>query len=75
MLEKDPCLENVHRKLILCYYKLGLRDKAIKQYYRCAKALKDELNIEPSTPTKELFDTIRNEKNIPTILFWIAIKY
>lgn len=69
MLDKDTCLENVHRKLILCYYKLGLRDRAIKQYYKCAKSLKDELNIEPSIPTKELFQLIRIEKNIPAILF------
>ncbi len=64
MLEKDICLENIHRKLILCYYRLGRRDKAIRQYYKCAEALKKELHIEPSQPTRELFRLICEEKGI-----------
>lgn len=63
MLEKDACLENVQRKLILCYYRLGRRDKAIRQYYKCAEALQKELNIEPSLSTKELFQLINQDKS------------
>ena len=68
MLEKDDCLENVHRKLILCYYRLGRRDKAIRQYYKCSEALRKELNIEPSQSTKELFLLINEEKPIPWLI-------
>lgn len=68
MLEKDDCLENVHRKLILCYYRLGRRDKAIRQYYKCSESLRKELNIEPSQSTKELFRLINEEKPIPWLI-------
>lgn len=68
MLEKDGCLENIHRKLILCYYQLGLRDKAIRQYYKCAEVLRKELNIEPSSSTKELFQLIIKEEHLPRII-------
>ena len=62
MLEKDICLENIHRKLILCYYRNGRRDKAIRQYYKCTETLQRELNIEPSLSTKELFLLISQDK-------------
>ena len=68
MLEKDPCLENSHRKLMLCYYRLGRRDKAIKQYYKCAEALERELKIEPSHSTRELFKMVCEERNIPGLV-------
>ncbi len=64
MMKKDICLEDVHRKLIFCYYKLGLRDIAIKQYYKCAGILKKELKVEPSHSTKELFNFISAEKTV-----------
>ncbi len=69
MLGKDDCLEDVHRKLILCYYRLGYRDKAIRQYYKCAEILRKELNIEPSLSTRELFRLISAEKNVTMALF------
>lgn len=68
MLEKDDCLENIHRKLILCYYQLGRRDLAIRQYHKCVEALQKELNIEPSLSTKELFQLILLEKGIPWVV-------
>ena len=64
MLEKDDCLENIHRKLILCYYQLGRRDLAIRQYHKCVEALQKELNIEPSLSTKELFQLVQEEKRV-----------
>jgi len=64
MLAKDACMEEAQRKLILSYYRLGFRDKAIKQYYKCVKVLKNELKIEPSATTKELFQLINREKEV-----------
>lgn len=68
MLSKDNCLEAVHRKVILSYYQLGQRDKAVKQYHKCVSALQQELNIEPSQRTRELIQLIKAEKNIPSFL-------
>jgi DNA-binding SARP family transcriptional activator len=59
MLEKDPCLEEVHRKLIVCYKQLGQQDKAIKQFYKCAQSLQEELGLVPSEETKALLNQLR----------------
>lgn len=71
MLEKDDCLENAHRKLILCYYHLGRRDKAIRQYYKCTEALEKELNIGPSASTRELFELICQDKERRILQFLV----
>ncbi len=31
MLEKDNCREDVHRRLMKCHYRIGQRDKALRQ--------------------------------------------
>jgi DNA-binding SARP family transcriptional activator len=59
MLEKDECQESVHRRLMLCYLKLGLRDRALRQYARCVEVMRRELNVEPTAETKRLCDEIR----------------
>lgn len=58
-LKKDNCLEEVHRRMMACYYSLKMRDKAIRQFYKCEKIIKEELEIQPSTTTVELFKKIR----------------
>lgn len=59
MLSTDRCLEEVYRKLMKCYYALGLTDMAFKQYFKCKKALKEELDLSPSRPTEELFESMQ----------------
>ncbi len=55
ILAKDPCLEYSYRRLIICYDRLGLRDKAIRQFQKCARILSEELGVEPSEETKRIF--------------------
>ena len=57
-LKKDNCLEEVHRRIMACYFSLKMRDKAIRHFYKCAKILNEELEIEPSKATLELFKKI-----------------
>lgn len=57
-LQKDNCLEEVHRRIMACYFSLKMRDKAIKQFFKCAKILKEELEIEPSKATLKLYKRI-----------------
>jgi len=59
MLEKDPCLENIHRRLMKCFMKMGMRSKAIKQFKKCIEILKRELNAEPSQATVLLMKQIK----------------
>ncbi|KAA3637145.1 MAG: response regulator [Bacteroidetes bacterium] len=59
MLEKDDCLEEAHRLLMFSYEKLGMRDKAVKQYQKCRSVLRKELEVNPSRKTKDMYDQIR----------------
>ena len=61
ILSKDDCRENVHRRLMRCYYHAGHRDMAIKQYHKCAQSLLEALDISPSQATNDLYDRIVNE--------------
>ena len=63
VLQKDICRENVHRRLMRCYYHSGQRDKAIRQFHKCTEALKQELEVTPSQTTHELFLKIAQESN------------
>lgn len=62
MLEKDPCLEAVHCKLMACFHHLGLHDLASKQYAKCEKILEKELSLSPSEATRSLHLSIKNGK-------------
>jgi DNA-binding SARP family transcriptional activator len=59
ILEKDNCREDIHRRLMRCYYSLEQRDKAAKQYRKCVEALKTELEVEPTRATIELYAQIK----------------
>ena len=54
MLRHDPHFEPIHRRLILVYARLGAKDRAIRQYHECVKALK-HINSIPSKETQEVF--------------------
>jgi two-component SAPR family response regulator len=59
ILEKDNCREDIHRRLMRCYYKLEQRDKAAKQFRKCVEALKAELEVDPTRATIELYEQIK----------------
>ena len=58
ILAKDPCLEETHQRLMVCYKQLGMRDKAIRQYYACEETLKRELSVPPSDYTRGIFQEL-----------------
>jgi len=59
MLEKDNCMEEIHRKLMLCYYKLGRQSKVVRQFQKCQKILHQELEMSPSQKTIALLTELR----------------
>lgn len=59
ILKKDNCREDVHRRLMRCYFRIGQRDKAIRQFNKCTEILKTELELAPSKTTVQLFEKIR----------------
>lgn len=61
ILERDACREEVHRRLMKCYYRMGQRDKAIKQFHKCTRVLKDELEVKPTKSTFSLYSKIKQD--------------
>lgn len=55
MLVLDPFQEAAYRGLMYCYYRLGDRANAIRQYQHCAEVLREELGLSPSAKTEDLY--------------------
>ncbi|MCM3338912.1 hypothetical protein M3650_09790 [Paenibacillus sp. MER TA 81-3] len=58
MTVKDHCWEEAYRIMISCHLRLNNRIQALKWYRKCAKALQDELGIEPMPSIRELMTSI-----------------
>jgi DNA-binding SARP family transcriptional activator len=59
ILRHDHSYERAHRQLMRLYFLTGNRTQALHQYKRCEMALRDELGVEPSEATKQLYEQIR----------------
>jgi DNA-binding SARP family transcriptional activator len=59
ILRHDHAYERAHRQLMRLYFLTGNRNQAIHQYEHCVKTLRDELGVEPSERTKQLYEQIR----------------
>jgi DNA-binding SARP family transcriptional activator/CheY-like chemotaxis protein len=62
VLEKDNCREDIYRRLMVCYYRIGQRDKALKLFRKCVKVLQDELEVKPAAATIELYKKIKESQ-------------
>ena len=58
-LALDPLHEEAHRQLMSLFWQSGQRNAALRQYEICQKVLFDELGVEPSEETKELYQKIQ----------------
>ena len=63
-LQVDSCYEDFHRLLMRCYNRQGHTHLALRQYHYCKEALKRELNATPSTTTQQLYEQIRQGKEV-----------
>jgi DNA-binding SARP family transcriptional activator len=59
ILRHDRAYERTHRQMMRLYYMAGDRTQALHQYERCKIALREELDVEPSQRTKELYAQMR----------------
>lgn len=62
ILDRDNCREEVHRRLMLCYHRTGKRGRAIKQFHKCSKILKVELEVNPSRETSDMYEKIKADR-------------
>jgi len=64
IIERDPCREDAHRRLMRCYSRQGLPHLALMQYRMCVQALTDELGVEADPATTELYQHIRGHERV-----------
>jgi ATP/maltotriose-dependent transcriptional regulator MalT/DNA-binding SARP family transcriptional activator len=55
LLTQDPYQEVAHRELMRCYYRLGDRASAIRQYQICTDILREDLGLSPALETETLY--------------------
>lgn len=67
LLEFDPLQEHVHRALMSCHYNLGNRPAALKQFAKCQRVLRDELQIEPMQETRDLYRMVASGGALPFV--------
>jgi DNA-binding SARP family transcriptional activator len=58
ILKYDRAREGAHQRLMRLRYRAGDRAGAARQYERCASALREELGVQPSEQTLELYHQI-----------------
>jgi len=61
-LDADNLAEELYRRLMICFQKLGNKAEAVKTYNRCRKILKGQLGVEPSSKTEALYLSIKPRK-------------
>jgi DNA-binding SARP family transcriptional activator len=64
IIERDPCREDAHRRLMRCHSRQGLPHLALMQYRMCVQALADELGVEADPATTELYQHIRGHERV-----------
>jgi len=62
ILAADPLREEVHRALMLCYWRLGQPGQAVQQFHHCARLLLEELHILPLPETRALYQQLLEER-------------
>ena len=59
VVQRDPCREDAHRRLMRCFTRQGQPHLALRQYQACVDALDHELGVDPDPATTALAQQIR----------------
>jgi len=62
LLALDPLRESAHRTLMELYARQGRRTAGLRQYQRCAEALRRELGVEPEAATTRRYREILSDE-------------
>src|SRR5918995_4348919 len=62
ILEKDRCHEDSYRLLMRCYARLGLWERALRQYRLCERILSQEYGMNPSPKTQALYESLLGDE-------------
>jgi DNA-binding SARP family transcriptional activator/ActR/RegA family two-component response regulator len=62
ILEKDPLLEEVYRRLMHFHYCNGSKELALKAYRNCLKVFEELFGESPTLATRQLYEAIANSQ-------------
>jgi DNA-binding SARP family transcriptional activator len=66
VLALDACREDVHSRVMLCHYHLGIPELAVRQFHSCATALRAELDMTPGPAITDLHHRIQQRQQLPS---------
>ena len=64
-VDLDPWREVAHRQVMRLLARSGERSAAIAQYRRCCQVLQDELGVEVSKRTRQLYERLERGEGVP----------
>ena len=64
LVQRDPCREDAHRRLMRCFTRQGQPHLALRQYQACADALHQDLGVDPDPATVALAQQIRRHQPV-----------
>ncbi len=64
LLSEEPTLEEGYQLLMTALAQLGKRSRAIQIYKKCCEVLDNELGVEPTQKTKQIFEQIKNATDL-----------
>jgi DNA-binding SARP family transcriptional activator len=64
IIDKDPCREDAHRRLMRCYSRQSQPHLALIQYRACVRALANQLGVSADPVTARLHDQIRQHQYV-----------
>jgi DNA-binding SARP family transcriptional activator len=64
LVERDPCREDGHRRLMRCFTRQGQPHLALRQFQACADALSQDLGVDPDPATLALAQQIRGHQPV-----------
>jgi DNA-binding SARP family transcriptional activator len=64
IIERDPCREDAHRRLMRCYSRQGQPHLALMQYRACVRGLAAELGVDADPATASLHNQIRRHEPV-----------
>ncbi len=63
-LRRDRARERTHRRLMRLHYLSGNRSEALRQFRRCAAALREELDVAPARQTRLLYERLLTDDGL-----------
>ncbi|MFC1944705.1 BTAD domain-containing putative transcriptional regulator [Chloroflexota bacterium] len=64
IISRDCCREDAYRRMMICYNRLGNRNRALEWYKICEKTIDSELSLPPDRETQAIYQQLINDKLI-----------